>query len=81
MEEKLKTVTLDTLVSLSDEEFKEYSKVVKKEYWRRLKLQAKEFLSTLWNKSKIGGTRVRDIVITCAAIEAIIWLGKEIFTR
>lgn len=78
MEDKLKTVTLDTLSSLTDEEFKEYSKVVEKEYWRRFKLQAKEFLSTLWNKSKIGGTRVRDIVITCAAIELIIWLGKEI---
>lgn len=81
MEEKLKTVTLDTLGSLTDDEFKEYSKVVKKEYWSRTWAQLKSTLAILWNKSKIGGTRVRDIVITCAAIEAIIWLGKEILTR
>ena len=74
MLEKVKTITVDNLKEITNEEFKEYSSLVTSEYYRRLKEKALAW----WDKLKVGGTRARNVLICIACLEAIVWLGKEI---
>lgn len=74
MPEKVKTITVENLKELTNEEFKEYSSLVTSEYYRRLKEKGLAW----WDKTKVGGTRARNVLICIACLEAIVWLGKEI---
>lgn len=74
MPEKVKTITVENLKELTDEEFKQYSKLATKEYYRRVKIK----LLTWWDKAKVGGTRLRDISLFAAGIAVFALAVKEI---
>lgn len=74
MPEKVKTITVENLKELTDEEFKQYSKLATKEYYRRLKVK----LLAWWDKAKVGGTRLRDISLFAAGVAVFVLAIKEI---
>ena len=74
MGDDYKTVTVENLTNLSEEDWKEFSKMVTEEYYRRLKVK----LLAWWDKAKVGGTRVKDIALTAAGLAVFIWAIKEI---
>lgn len=74
MGDDYKTVTVENLKNLSEEQWKEYEKLATKEYNRRLKVN----LLAWWDKLKVGGVRVRSVLICIACVEVMVWLAKEI---
>lgn len=74
MNEKIKTVTIEGISSLTDEEFAEYFKLVEAEKLVRIKTQVK----TIWQSVKTFGTYAKNIAIFIAAIGVIVFVVKQI---
>ncbi len=74
MGDNYKTVTVENLKNLSEEDWKEDEKLVTSEFYRRLKVK----LLTWWDKAKVGGTRLRDISLFAAGVAVFVWAVKEI---
>lgn len=74
----LRTVPVDKVSTLTDEGLKKYLKLVAAERKNRFMSDLKSKLSTIWERSKIGGARVKDIVLTAAGIVLLIYVFKEI---
>ncbi|MHC1714953.1 MAG: hypothetical protein AB9858_05065 [Acidaminococcaceae bacterium] len=74
----LRTVPVDKVSTLTDEGLEKYFELVAAERKNRFWSKLKSKLSTIWEKSKIGGARVKDIVLTAAGIALLIHVFKEI---
>ena len=74
MGDNYKTVTVENLKNLSEEDWKEYEKLVTAEFYRRLKVKSLAW----WDKTKVGGTRLKDISLFAAGIAVFVWAVKEI---
>lgn len=64
----LRAIPVDKISQLSEAGLKKYFALVEKERLARLKTTFKTKLLAWWDKTKVGGTRLRDTAVTAAAI-------------
>lgn len=74
MNEKIKTVTIEGISNLTDEEFAEFFKLVEAEKLIRIKRQVK----AIWQNFKTFGSYAKNIAMFIAAICLIVFVVKQL---
>lgn len=74
MNEKIKTVTIENISNLTDEEFAEFFKLVESEKLKRIKRQVK----AIWQNFKTFGSYAKNIAMFIAAICLIVFVVKQL---